>query len=152
MAIIAVAVLAALLAGSIATAVRRIRTGVRDSLDLAAKLAVPFPQRVADWPEIRVDEVVLDPEVAARVLVVACWPAREESRHLLVLEVEPPRRLARRLLLSWRDTGASLSPRAAPGDRIVLRRRRTNEVLCADVIAEAMCAPQRFSPRFWTGR
>ena len=64
-AIIAVAALVIGVATSITAAVHLIFVGGRDSGDLTAKLAVPYPRRVADWPELRLDAVVPDPECTA---------------------------------------------------------------------------------------
>ena len=136
MAMIAVAVLVAGVGSSIAWAVRVVRLGSRDSGDLAAKLAVPFPRRAADWPELRLDAVVPDPESAERVLLLARWPAHPDRRVLLVLDVDDGAIRAHRLLMGWRDLDASLSPLAVANDRMVLRRRRTNDAVSALVVRE----------------
>ena len=97
----------------------------RDALDLVSKLDIPRPTSARDWPELRVDAVVVDPEVPRRILVLVQWPARPEARSLLVLEpVGAPQR-ALRLLQLWRDRGASLSPTRLGERGLVLRRRRS---------------------------
>ncbi|HEX2738679.1 MAG TPA: hypothetical protein VHP57_11155 [Acidimicrobiia bacterium] len=136
MAIIGLALLVSAVTAGIAYAVHMFRISVRDSFDLAAKLAVPHPRRAADWPELRLDEVVFDPGFAERILVRARWPAHPEFRALLVLEVLDAPERARRLLVEWRDTDASLSPCADAESALVLRRRRTNHVVDARVIRE----------------
>ena len=145
MAIIAVSMLAIGVCASIAWAVRLIRLGASDSEDLAAKLAVPFPQRAADWPEIRLDAVVSDPESAKRVLLLARWPAYPERRALLVLDVDDAVSRAHGLLASWRDTDASLSPVAVAGGRLLLRRRRTSDAVIALVVRETAFAANETS-------
>src|ERR1700730_14168056 len=87
--------------GAFARAVHLIRVGARDSVDLGAKLAIPFPKCAADWPELRLDAVVPDPEHAERVLLLARWPAHPECRALLVLDVNTAAR-GQRLLMHWR--------------------------------------------------
>jgi hypothetical protein len=138
MAIIVVTVLMAGVAASFAWAVHIIRVGARDSGDLAAKLAVPVPRRAADWPELRLDAVVPDPETAAQVLLLVRWPAHPERRALLVLDVDIAAGQAHRLLMCWRDLDASLSPRAIVGDRLVLRRRCTKDTVSALVVRETL--------------
>jgi hypothetical protein len=137
MPIIGVTVLLAAVTGSTTWAVRLIRAGMRDSLDLTAKLAVPNPVRAADWPELRLDAVVFDPEGSDQVLMVARWPARPGSRAFLVLEIDDPPKRARRLLAEWRDGDAAISPRAVGGRGLVLRRRRSNDMVRAQVVRES---------------
>ncbi len=139
---VAVAVLVIGVAASISWATHLIFVGARDSSDLAAKLLVPFPVRAADWPELRLDAVVIDPERGERVLVVARWPAHPESRVMLDLEVGDPASHAHSLLMFWRDMNASLSPRSDPGDQLLLRRRRTQDTVSARVVGETPCAPE----------
>lgn len=136
LAIIVVAVFTAGVAASSAWAAHIIRVGARDSGELAAKLAVPVPLRAADWPELRLDAVVPDPETAAQVLLLARWPAHPEQRALLVLDVDIGASRAHSLLAHWRDLDASLSPRAIVGDRLVLRRRCTKDTVSGLVVRE----------------
>jgi hypothetical protein len=137
---IAIIALASLFIGvsvSIARAVRIVRIGAADSGDLTTKLVVPFPDRAADWPEIRLDAVVPDPDHAERVLLVARWPAHPERRALLVLDIDDGASRAQRLLMGWRDADASLSPLAIAANELVLRRRRTKDAVHALVVRES---------------
>ncbi|HUI48067.1 MAG TPA: hypothetical protein VL119_05190 [Acidimicrobiia bacterium] len=122
--------------GSTSWAVHLLRAGIRDSRELAAKLAIPHPRRAADWPELRLDAVVIDPEGADHVLVVARWPAHPDPRALLVLAVDDAPVRARRLLAEWRDSDTSLSPRFGVGGQLVLRQRRTRHEVRARVVKE----------------
>ena len=70
--------------------------------------------------------------------MIARWPAHPELRAVLVLEVEAPEGRAHQLLTCWRDAGSSLSPRVA-GDLLLLRRRRTHELVTAVVVGETAC-------------
>lgn len=122
---------------------RLVRAGLCESGDVpAVKLAGPYPCRVADWPEVRLDAVVIDPDGNDRVLVIARWAAHPELRALLVLDVEEPPHRALRLLFQWRDTDAPVSARAA-GERLVLCRRRSDDAVSARVVRETTCVGRR---------
>ena len=138
MGVVAFTALAVWVGGGVTFAVHMIRAGARNVAAGAAQLPVPYPRRAADWPELRLDEVIVDPESAERILVVACWPAHPELHALLVLEIEDPVEPVHRLLLHWRDARASVAPRALVDDTIQLRRRRTNDTVSARVVAEAL--------------
>ena len=100
---------------------RVFRIATRDATDLAGKLAVSCPRTAIDWPELRVDAVVSDPDTPNRAMVVGRWPAHPEPRALLVLEfadAKPARiRDARPLA---RRPGFDLSDRAGRRDRAAL--------------------------------
>lgn len=91
-------------------------------------------ESLAGWPELRVDVVVGDPEVASRVLVIVRWPADPDAHVLLMLELHDAPDRARRMLVHWRDSRAQLTPLLLPDEQLVLRKRRTNDVLCARVV------------------
>ena len=140
---IAVAALVTGVTASTAWAVHLVRARrAGDTGDLAAKLAVPFPRRAADWPELRLDAVVLDPGSAERVLVVARWPAHPELRAVLVLDVDDPTARAHHLLMLWRDVDASLSQRSFAADHLVLRRRRSQDAVTARILGETVCSSE----------
>ena len=141
-AIVAFAALIVAVSATITRAVLMLRVGARDSGDLAGKLAISRPVRAGDWPELRLDAVVPDPERDERVLVTARWPAHPESRALLVLAVDQPVSRAHRLLMRWRDSQASLSPVIDAAGVLSLRRRRTNDVVVAILIDETPYASE----------
>jgi hypothetical protein len=97
--IVGLAALLIAVGGSTAWAVHLFRIATRDSLDLAAKLNVGRPHRAWDWPELQLDEVVLDPDVADRLLVVGRWPAHPGTRAVLMLEIDEAPDAARKLLM-----------------------------------------------------
>jgi hypothetical protein len=136
MPIIGLAVLTVAVVGSTSWTVRLIRAGMRDSLDLTAKLEFPNPRRAADWPELRLDAVVFDPGGANRVLLAVRWPAHPDPRALLMLEVEESPARAQRLFAAWHDSDASVSPRALEDERLLLRRRHSNRAVSARVVSE----------------
>jgi hypothetical protein len=134
MAIIATSVVVGGIACAIASAVRLLRIGAREAGDLAGKLAIPFPRCAADWPELRLDAVVPDPERAKRVLLLARWPADPDRSALLVVDVDGAATRGQRLLMHWRDSDASLAPVLIARDRLLLRRRRARDTVIAIVI------------------
>lgn len=122
---------------------RRFPDATRESRDLARKPSVPHHRRVSDWPEIRLDAVVIDPEASGRVLVFVHWPAHTHRRAVLTIDVGASAVGAHRLLHQWRDTGACVSPTAGSGQALVLRRRRSSETVCARVVSEAQATVPR---------
>jgi len=137
MAIIAVVVLLAVTGCCLALSLRMFRIAFHDAEDLAVKLAVPHPRRAADWPEVRVDAVVGDPDSDDRLLVVARWPARLDATVLLESVAITPTARARGLLERWRDADASLSPRHIADDVMTLRCRRTNDAITLLIVRES---------------
>jgi hypothetical protein len=135
--VIALGALVGAVLGSMALAVHRFRVATRDSFDLATKLSAPDARRVRDWPELRLDAVVIDPDAGNRVLVSVHWPAHPERQALLTIDVTESLGGAHRLLHQWRDIGASVSPRACGADALVLRRRRSNDTVRVHVVSEA---------------
>jgi hypothetical protein len=126
--------------GCLLWATRVFGIATRDAQDLTAKLAIPYPVAASDWPELRVDAVVSDPDEPHRVLIVGRWPAHPDPRALLVLELGDAQSRERQLLVRWRDSGASISPMPQAEGRVLLCRRRTTESLEARVVAEAPLA------------
>jgi hypothetical protein len=86
-----------------------------------------------DWPELRLDAVLPEP-LSSDVLVVARWPARPESRSVLLLRIVSNGdrdRLAR-----WSQRRHSLSPLRWGTDGLELRRRGSVERVQAIVLSE----------------
>jgi hypothetical protein len=129
-----------LFVGAFAWSMRRFRIATRDAVDLVAKLAVPRPVYAVDWPELRVDEVVCDPETPNRALLVTRWPAAPEPAALLLIEMNDPPEPTRAALARWCADGASISPRWTHGGRMSMRRRRTNESVDVLLIEQAIHA------------
>ena len=122
--------------GCLAWTARTFSIATRDALDLAAKLSVPNPDSAIDWPELRVEVVVPDPDDPLRMLLVGRWPAHPDPRSLLVLEVRA-QPCARHVLTGWRDRRASISPRSTGDGTVRLRRRHSVESIEARLVAEA---------------
>jgi hypothetical protein len=119
---------------------RRVMRQSSRNARLVAKLERPRPPSARDWPELRVETVVPDPDVPNTLLVVVQWPAHPSPRSLLVLSAAGSDERARRLLVSWRDSEASVSPTRV-GDRgVVFRRRRDPQQLRAVLVHESSVA------------
>ena len=132
--------LVCLVAAGMASFVRAVRLSMLDAMELASKLDTPHPSSARDWPELRVDAVVVDPEIPRRLLVLVRWPARPDPRSLLVLETADETERAERLLMQWRDAGAAVSPTRRGDMYLVLRRRRSPELLRARLVGESRAA------------
>jgi hypothetical protein len=112
----------------------------RTNRELAAKLARRRPDSARDWQELRVRTVVPDPDVPNTVLVVVQRPESSSPRSLLLLSTTGSDERARRLLVNWRDSEASVSSMRV-GDRgVVLRRRRDLQQLRAVLVHESSVA------------
>jgi hypothetical protein len=117
-----------------------LRVSSQNAKELVAKLEHPRPSSARDWPELRVETVVPDPDVPNSLLVVVQWPAHPSPRSLLVLTTAGSDERARRLLVNWRDSEASVSATRV-GDRgVVLRRRRDHQELRAVLVHESSVA------------
>jgi hypothetical protein len=113
--------------------------GALDAHELGTKLRTPHPASACDWPELCVDSVVVDPEAADRVVLVARWPAHAAQRSILVLEMNPP---AARRLARWCDRTTSVSPMRLSDGHLALRRRRSVESIDALLLAESPWIPE----------
>ena len=119
---------------------RAFRISTLDATELASKLHVPRPLSARDWPELHIDEVVADPEVPWRILLLVRWPAHPRPRALLVIDAAGADQRALRLLREWRDERASVSPTRAGEGGLVLRRRRRPEQLITRIVDEHRAA------------
>ena len=115
-------------------AVRLLWIGNLDALDLAAKVAIPYPTTARDWPELRIDAVLPSP-AGSEVLLAVRWPGRPENRSVLVVAALDDR-AACRYLTEWCATRASLSPTPHGPSGLDLRRRRTFQRVELEVLSE----------------
>jgi hypothetical protein len=128
----------AVVAGALLWSLRRFRIVTRDAVDLAAKLAVPRPVSVADWPELRVEEVVCDPQKFDCALIVARWPGNPEPAALVLLRLDDAPERAKSTLARWKADAASISPMPRPGGGLLMRRRRSKECINASVVRQTI--------------
>ncbi|HET9729171.1 MAG TPA: hypothetical protein VFR41_07115 [Acidimicrobiia bacterium] len=98
------------------------------------------PTSARDWPELRVDAVVVDPDMPWRLLVLVRWPERPGPRAVLLLDTSGATTRVESLLQSWRDEGATVAPNRHGDSGVVLRRRRCPEQVRARVLAELRAA------------
>jgi hypothetical protein len=116
------------------------RRSSRATREFLAKIERSQPDSARDWHELRVETVVPDPDVPNTILVVVQRPEKPSPRSLLLLSAAGSDERARRLLVSWRDSEASLSSTRV-GDRgVVLRRPRDPQQLRAVLIYESSVA------------
>jgi hypothetical protein len=117
-----------------------LRIPSRNARDSVAKLEQPRRSSARDWPELRVATVVPDPDDANTLLVVVQRPAHPTPRSLLVLTTAGSDDRARRLLETWRDSEASVSPTRVGERGVVLRRHRDLRELRAVLVHESSVA------------
>jgi hypothetical protein len=118
---------------------RLVHIGNLDAQALAEKTGTPQPVSALDWPELRVQAVVTQPDEPPLVLLHVGWPAhpRQASTLLVALEHGDDRSLS--VLSRWCSTRASISP-ARRGSQLELRRRQTLERVRAVLVAEDTAA------------
>ena len=124
------------IAGGLFWAGRLVHLGNLDMQALADKLATPDPVSALDWPELRMQAVVPQPDDQPLVLLDVGWPghARESATLLLALDRADQRSLA--LLSRWCAQQASISPVRCGGAELELRRRQSLERVHAVLVSE----------------
>lgn len=122
-------------AGLVWTAARLIHVGDLDAQELADKVAISDPVSALDWPELRLQAVVEQPDEPPLVLLQVGWPAypRRAATLLVALDTGDDRSLS--LLSHWCSTRASVSP-TRHGVQIELRRRQSLERVHGVLVAE----------------
>jgi hypothetical protein len=130
----------AVVACALLWSMRRFGIVTRDAVDLAAKLAVPRPTSVADWPELRVDDVVCDPQMLDCALIVARWPGNPERAALVLLQLDDAPERGKKTLVRWKADAASISPMPRPGGGLLMRRRHSKECINARVVRQTFHA------------
>jgi hypothetical protein len=134
MAVLGLLVVAALIGGGVGWTAYLVRVGMLDARDLAEKTAFRRPRSALEWPELRVDGVVAQPDEEL-VLVQVGWPARPSEASLLLLRLEAVGETGR--LVKWCETRAPITTSATMGRSVEFRRRRTLERIQALVIGES---------------
>jgi hypothetical protein len=116
---------------------RLVRIGNLDMQALADKLGTPEPLSALDWPELRLQAVVAQPDDQPLVLLSVGWPARtppQLATLLIALDGDDQRSLA--VLSRWCAGEASVSPVRQAGAGLELRRRQSLERVHAVLVAE----------------
>jgi hypothetical protein len=115
---------------------RKLNVGALDAICLAAKTAVPNPSSACDWPELRIDALLVAPGDNKEALVEATWPGRPENRATLVVHFNSTKQSDLQILRGWQLQGASIVPMPSSSTGIELRRRGTRTHVDATVLSE----------------
>ena len=127
-------------AGLVWTA-RLVHVGNLDAQALADKLATPHPVSALDWPELRVQAVVRQPEEhppgrPPLVLLQVGWPEYPARVSTLLVALDGDDRRSLSLLSQWCAGQASVAPVRQEGMVVELRRRQSLERVHAVMVAE----------------
>lgn len=106
-----------------------------DAQALAEKVAFPEPASALEWPELRVQAAVPQPDEASLVIVQVGWPAYPQRCATLLVALDPAQRQAASLLLRWSDSKAPVTVMRL-GTELELRRRQSLERVHATLLAE----------------
>jgi hypothetical protein len=117
------------------TAARLICVGDLDARELADKLAIPDPLSALDWPELRLQAVVEQPDEPPLVLLRVGWPAHPQQAATLLVALDTGDDRSLSLLSQWCSTHASVSP-TRHGVQLALRRRQSLERVHGVLVAE----------------
>jgi hypothetical protein len=120
---------------------RKLNTGALDAVCLAAKTAVPNPSSARDWPELRIDTLLVAPGDNNEALVEATWPGQPANRATLVVHFNSTNQSNVQILRSWQLQGASIVPMPSSSSGIELRRRGTRTHVDATVLSETYRGP-----------
>lgn len=123
------------LCAAVVYSVSLLRRGLLDAQELAAKLSVPRPTSVCDWPELRIEAVVPSPASPSEIMLVVAWPRRSGVRVVLVLDTEAGDR-SEAILAAWCRAGTSISPMRSGKDGLVLRPRGGRQRLRMRILSE----------------
>lgn len=125
-------------AAALAWTARLVHIGNLDMQALADKLGTPEPLSALDWPELRVEAVVPQPDDQPLVLLSVGWPSHPHPPQLATLLIALDRGDEQSLsvLSQWCAGAASVSPVRQAGAGLELRRRRSLERVHAVLVAE----------------
>jgi len=134
MAVLVALVVATLVGCGLGWTTHLIRVGLLDARDLVEKTAFGRPRSAMQWPELRLETVVVLPD-EDMVLTEAVWPAHPSNASLLLLRVTDA--AGKRRLVKWSASHASITTSTATDSWVELRRRRTVDRVRAEVVSEA---------------
>jgi hypothetical protein len=106
-----------------------------DAQALADKVAFPVPASALEWPELRVQSAVPQPDELSLVIMQVGWPAYPERVAVLLVALDRDEQRAVSLLSEWSVSGASVAA-VHRGAEVELRRRRSLERVYAILLAE----------------
>jgi hypothetical protein len=106
--------------------VRLLRISALDAQALAEKLAFPEPASALEWPELRVQSVVPQPDDLSPVILEVGWPAYPERVATLLVALDHDEARAVSILCQWSTAGAAVMT-LRQGAELELRRRQSLE-------------------------
>jgi hypothetical protein len=115
--------------------VRLLRISGLDAHALAEKLAFPEPASALEWPELRVQSVVPQPDDLSPVILEVGWPAYPERVATLLVALDHEQARALSLLCRWSTAGAAVMT-LRQGAELELRRRQSLERVHATLLDE----------------
>jgi hypothetical protein len=123
---------------------RLVYVGNLDAQALADKLGKPHPASALDWPELRVQAVIPQPEeprpdAPPLVLLRVGWPEYSDRAATLLVALDVGDRQSLSLLSQWCAGQASVAPVRRQGAELELRRRQSLERVHAVMVAEDPC-------------
>ncbi len=124
-----------LLVAALTWTARLLRISNLDAQALMEKTAYPEPKSALEWPELRVQSVVPQPDDLSPVILQVGWPAYPQRTSTLLLELDHDEAHALSLLCQWSMTGAAVAAERQ-GPELELRRRQTLERVHAVLLAE----------------
>ena len=135
--ILAIAIAAILLSlvAVLTWTVRLLRISALDAQALAEKLAFPEPASALEWPELRVQSVVPQPDDLSPVILEVGWPAYPERVATLLVALDHDEARALSLLSQWSTAGAAVVT-LRQGAELELRRRQSLERVHATLLDE----------------
>ena len=125
-----------LMAAGLAWAACLVHIGNLDMQALADKLATPEPVSALDWPELRVQAVIPEPDRQSLVLLQVGWPAHPRQAATLLVALDRGDQRSLPLLAQWCTGQASVAPVRQEGSELEFRRRQSLERIHAVLVAE----------------
>lgn len=143
-AVLALTGAALVIAAGLALAARIVHIGNLDAMALAQKLATPYPSSAVDWPELRIQAVVPQPDEPAVVLLLVSRPRHDGQVATLLLHLDGAGACSRqvRLLSGWCRAGWSISPLRRGSADVELRRRQSLKRVRGRLLAEDAAPPR----------
>jgi hypothetical protein len=114
---------------------RLLRISNLDAQALAEKVTFPEPVSALEWPELRVQSVVPQPDELTPVILQLGWPAHPELMATLLVALDHDEQRAVALLTEWSAAGTPVAA-GRHGAEIELRRRQSLECVHAILLAE----------------
>lgn len=135
--ILAIALTGAILflAGGLTWTARLLRISDLDAQALAEKVAFPEPVSALEWPELRVQSVVPQPDSTSPVILRVGWPAHPRHAAILLVALDQGEPQALSLLSRWSLNQAAVAT-ARQGTTLEFRRRQSLERVHAFLLAE----------------